>query len=77
MFRTWAWLWRFLRGCGRGVEGLGFVVGLAGDDHGPDDARQLVGPGDDALGLAQAAFEAAYEVPHPASGAAQGIGGQS
>ena len=29
-------------GCGCGVEGLGFVVGLAGDDHGPDDAVQLV-----------------------------------
>ena len=36
-------------GCGRGVEDLGFVVGLAGDDHGPDDAGELVRPGDDAL----------------------------
>ena len=62
---------------GGGLEGFLFVVGLAGDDQGPDDAGQLVGAGDDAFGFAQPAFEAAHIVAHRAIGAAQGMGRQA
>ncbi len=34
-------------GGGSGIEGLGFVVGLAAQDHGPDDAGPFVGAVDD------------------------------
>ena len=59
-------------GGGGDVEGFIFVVGLAADDHDPDDAGEFMSAGDDAFGFAEPAFEAADVFAHFALGAGRG-----
>lgn len=64
-------------GYGGYLEGLSFVIGLAGCNHDVDDPCEFVSCCSDAFGFAQAAFHAATVIAHFASGATEGVCGQA